>query len=149
MDFHDSSHFRMTTFSRLISVMILLAVPSFDPALPALPLVRQPANRINELRIKFLDISFVHSISNQIFNFAPPYRSELIYGSTTGMYGITERHEVDLRRVGSHSRDNSRCSILIMICADWFKIDAFLINIINRMKYRCRFYGSTDSVDFK
>ena len=31
------------------------------------------------------------------------YRSELIYGSTTGMYGIVERHEVNLRRVGSHS----------------------------------------------
>ena len=28
------------------------------------------------------------------------YRSELIYGSTTGMYGIIERHEVNLRRVG-------------------------------------------------
>jgi hypothetical protein len=36
------------------------------------------------------------------------YRSELIYGSTTGMYGIIERDEVNLRRVGSHPRDNSR-----------------------------------------
>ena len=36
------------------------------------------------------------------------YRSELIYGSITGMYGIIEHHEVNLRRVGSHPRDNSR-----------------------------------------
>ena len=36
------------------------------------------------------------------------YRSELIYGPITGMYGIIERHEVNLRRVGSHPRDNSR-----------------------------------------
>ena len=36
------------------------------------------------------------------------HRSELIYGSTTGMYGIIERDEVNLRRVGSHPRDNSR-----------------------------------------
>ena len=36
------------------------------------------------------------------------YRLELVYGSTTDMYGIIERHEVNLRRVGSHPRDNSR-----------------------------------------
>ena len=38
------------------------------------------------------------------------YRSELICGSTTGMYGIIERHEVNLRRVGSRPRDNPRYS---------------------------------------
>ena len=38
------------------------------------------------------------------------YRPELIYGSTPGMYGIIERDEVNLRRVGRHSRDNSRYS---------------------------------------
>ena len=38
-------------------------------------------------------------------------RLELIYVPTTGMYGTIERHEVNLRRVGSHPRDNSRyCS---------------------------------------
>ena len=39
------------------------------------------------------------------------YRSELIHIPTMGMYGTVERHEVNLRRVGSHPRDNSRyCS---------------------------------------
>ena len=39
------------------------------------------------------------------------YRLELIYGSTTDTYGIIERHEVNLRRIGSHRRDNPRyCS---------------------------------------
>ena len=46
------------------------------------------------------------------------YRSEPIYGSTTGMYDIIERHEVNLRRVGSHSRDNPRYSSyrFVLIC---------------------------------
>ena len=38
------------------------------------------------------------------------YRSELIYTPTTVMYGTVERHEVNLRRVGSHPCDNSRYS---------------------------------------
>ena len=38
------------------------------------------------------------------------YRLELIYIPITGMYGSVERHEVNLRRVGSHPRDNPRYS---------------------------------------
>ena len=36
------------------------------------------------------------------------YRSELICVLTTGMCDTVERHEVKLKRVGSHPRDNSR-----------------------------------------
>ena len=38
------------------------------------------------------------------------YRSELICVPTTGMCDTVERHEVKLKRVGSHPRDNSRYS---------------------------------------
>ena len=36
------------------------------------------------------------------------YRSELIIPTNTGMTGAIECHEVNLRRVGSHPRDNLR-----------------------------------------
>ena len=40
------------------------------------------------------------------------FRSELIYVPTTGMCGTIERHEVKLKRVGSHPGGNSRDSSL-------------------------------------
>ena len=36
------------------------------------------------------------------------YRSELIYVPIVDTYGAVECHEANLRRVGSHPRDNSR-----------------------------------------
>ena len=43
------------------------------------------------------------------------YQSELIYWSNTAKYGIKERHEVNLRRVGGHARDNPWLPLVLLI----------------------------------